>query len=92
MVGADWARGSLHADVITSDPANNVTEHIFEKIGYNLHKRPEHPLGIIKAVIGEYFDDKFGKDTFSQFDDEYPVVGPGRYCSPRAWQILLATS
>jgi hypothetical protein len=37
----------------------------------------------IRAVIGEYFDDKFGKDTFSQFDDEYPVVRLGRYCSPR---------
>lgn len=62
------------SDVITGDPANNVTDHIFEKIGYNLHRRPDHPLGIIKAVIEEYFDEKFGKDTFTQFDDMYPVV------------------
>jgi phenylalanyl-tRNA synthetase alpha chain len=51
-----------------------VTDHIFEKIGYNLHKRPDHPLGIIKAVIGEYFDDKFGAGSFTQFDDQYPIV------------------
>lgn len=61
-------------DVITGDPANNVTDHIFEKIGYNLHKRPDHPLGIIKAVIGEYFDDKFGAGVFTQYDDQYPIV------------------
>ena len=62
------------ADVITGDPSNNVTDHIFEKIGYNLHRRPDHPLGIIKAVIEEYFDEKFGKDSFTQFDDMYPIV------------------
>uniref|UniRef100_A0A7S0SL53 phenylalanine--tRNA ligase n=1 Tax=Mantoniella antarctica TaxID=81844 RepID=A0A7S0SL53_9CHLO len=61
-------------DVITSSPANNVTDHIFEKIGYNLHKRADHPLGIIKAAIAEYFDDKFGAGVFSQFDDQYPIV------------------
>ena len=61
-------------DVITSDPHNNVTDHIFEKIGYNLHKRPDHPLGIIKAVIGDYFDEKFGKGEFATFDDMYPIV------------------
>eukprot|EP00230_Micromonas_polaris_P013431 CAMPEP_0197127270 /NCGR_PEP_ID=MMETSP1390-20130617/11678_1 /TAXON_ID=38833 /ORGANISM="Micromonas sp., Strain CCMP2099" /LENGTH=422 /DNA_ID=CAMNT_0042569539 /DNA_START=14 /DNA_END=1282 /DNA_ORIENTATION=+ len=61
-------------DVITGDKSNNVTDHIFEKIGYNLHKRADHPLGIIKAAIEEYFDETFGKDTFTSFDDMYPVV------------------
>ena len=60
--------------MITGDANNNVTDHIFEKIGYNLHKRPDHPLGIIKSVIEDYFDETFGKDTFTSFDDLYPVV------------------
>jgi phenylalanyl-tRNA synthetase alpha chain len=60
--------------VITGDANNNVTDHIFEKIGYNLHKRPDHPLGIIKSVIEEYFDATYGKDTFTSFDDMYPIV------------------
>jgi len=60
--------------VITGDANNNVTDHIFEKIGYNLHKRPDHPLGIIKSAIEDYFDETFGKDTFTSFDDLYPVV------------------
>ena len=60
--------------MITGDANNNVTDHIFEKIGYNLHKRPDHPLGIIKTVIEDYFDETFGKDTFTSFDDLYPVV------------------
>ena len=63
-----------HTDVITSDPHNNVTDHIFEKIGYNLHKRPDHPLGIIKSVIESYFDEKYGQDTFTSYDSLYPVV------------------
>ena len=60
--------------MITGDANNNVTDHIFEKIGYNLHKRPDHPLGIIKTVIEDYFDETFGKDTFTSFDDLYPIV------------------
>jgi phenylalanyl-tRNA synthetase alpha chain len=43
--------------VLTGDPANNVTEYIYEKMGANLHMRPDHPLGIIKAAIYGYFDD-----------------------------------
>ena len=51
-----------------------MTDHIFEKIGHNLHKRPDHPLGIIKSVIEEYFDATYGKDTLTSFDDMYPIV------------------
>ncbi len=37
-------------DVITSDPANNVSDHIYEKLGANLHLRPDHPIFLIKKV------------------------------------------
>lgn len=40
----------------------------------NLHQNPNHPLGILKTAIFEYFDGKFGAGTFSMFDDLYPVV------------------
>lgn len=60
-------------EVITGHPHNNVTENIFQKIGANLHQRPDHPLSIIKNAIYAYFDDKHpGK--FVKFDDLHPVV------------------
>lgn len=34
--------------VITSDPANNVSDYIYEKMGENLHLQAAHPIGIIK--------------------------------------------
>lgn len=37
-------------EVFTQDPANNVTDYIYEKMGKNLHQRPAHPIGIIKEV------------------------------------------
>jgi len=43
--------------VLTQDPSNNVTEYIYDKMGANLHMRPDHPLGIVKAAIYGYFDD-----------------------------------
>ena len=61
------------AEVITSDPANNITENIFEKIGTNLHHIPSHPIGIIKEAIYGYFDRNY-PDTFVKFDDLHPVV------------------
>jgi phenylalanyl-tRNA synthetase alpha chain len=60
-------------DVITSDAANNVTDHIYEKLGVNLHLKPEHPIGIIKQAIYDHFD-KITPNTFLKFDDLYPVV------------------
>jgi phenylalanyl-tRNA synthetase alpha chain len=36
--------------VLTQDPANNVTEYIYSKMGVNLHHQPSHPIGIIKQV------------------------------------------
>ena len=58
-------------EVITSDPANNVTDNIYEKIGSNLHHIPTHPLGIIKEAIYGYFDRNY-PDTFTKFDDLHP--------------------
>jgi len=60
-------------EVITDHPSNNITEIIYQKLGTNLHQRPAHPLGIIKAAIEEHFEKEFpGK--FKTFDSLYPVV------------------
>mmetsp|Transcript_15631 Transcript_15631/g.27707 ORF Transcript_15631/g.27707 Transcript_15631/m.27707 type:complete len:436 (-) Transcript_15631:133-1440(-) len=60
-------------DVIIDHPSNNVTENIFGKLDMNLHQRPNHPLGIIKFAIENYFEKEFpGK--FNKFDSLYPVV------------------
>mmetsp|Transcript_2603 Transcript_2603/g.9447 ORF Transcript_2603/g.9447 Transcript_2603/m.9447 type:complete len:421 (-) Transcript_2603:741-2003(-) len=61
-------------EVLIDDVHNNVTEYIFEKIGVDLHRRPEHPIGILKNAILAYFDEKFGESSFSMFDDLHPVV------------------
>ena len=39
-----------------------------------MHQRPDHPLGILKNVIGDYFDSKFGNSSFKRFDDIHPIV------------------
>jgi len=62
------------ADVLIACPDNNVTEYIFEKIGVDLHRRPEHPLGILKNAIMDYFDETYGKNAFRMFDDLHPIV------------------
>lgn len=59
--------------MITADPANNVTDNIFEKIGANLHHQPSHPIGIIKEAIYSFFHEKY-PGVFTTFDDLYPVV------------------
>jgi phenylalanyl-tRNA synthetase alpha chain len=61
------------AEVITGEPSNNVTENIYNKIGVNLHKRPAHPLNIIRQAIYEHFDKSHPKE-FKKFDDLYPIV------------------
>jgi hypothetical protein len=38
-------------EVINSDPANNVTDYIYEKMGVNLHQQPGHPICTIKDAI-----------------------------------------
>jgi len=61
-------------DVITGDPHNNVSDYIYQRLGINLHQRPDHPLGILKNVIGDYFDSKFRNNSFKRFDDIHPIV------------------
>lgn len=59
--------------IIPSDPANNVSDYIFEKIGENLHHKPDHPIGIIKQAIYDYFD-QLQPGVFIKLDDLHPVV------------------
>ncbi|MEW5306866.1 MAG: hypothetical protein WDW36_009303 [Sanguina aurantia] len=60
-------------DIMTSHPYNNVSDYIYEKIGTNLHRQPQHPIGIIKAAIQSYFETRT-PNKFKTFDDLYPVV------------------
>jgi len=56
------------------NPFNNVTDNIFEKMGQNHHQNPDHPLGIIKKVIFDYFDESHNDGQFMKFDDLKPIV------------------
>ncbi|KAL2643995.1 hypothetical protein R1flu_011582 [Riccia fluitans] len=55
------------------DPTNNVPDSVFTKIGLQLHNRENHPLGILKNEIYNYFDERFGGE-FKKFDDLSPIV------------------
>uniref|UniRef100_A0A383VUV0 phenylalanine--tRNA ligase n=1 Tax=Tetradesmus obliquus TaxID=3088 RepID=A0A383VUV0_TETOB len=70
--------------VLTSDPANNVTEYIYSKMGINLHHQPNHPIGIIKQAIYDYFE-QGSPGVFKAFDDMYPVVA----CTANFDEILI---
>ena len=67
------ASAIARSDIIRDNPKNNVTDTIFSKLGTNLHQRPEHPLGIIKEAIFEYFEQS-DPGKFKLFEDLYPVV------------------
>ncbi|XP_074313168.1 phenylalanine--tRNA ligase, chloroplastic/mitochondrial-like [Silene latifolia] len=60
-------------DVVRNDPTNNIPYSIFSKLGVQLHKRDQHPLGIIKNAIHDYFDKNYSK-KFEKFDDLCPIV------------------
>ena len=52
-----------------------MSEYIFDKIDKGLHRLPDHPLGILKAVIENYFTSQHTeKGHFVMFDDLAPVV------------------
>lgn len=55
------------------DPTNNVPDTIFSKLGMQLHRRDQHPLGILKNAIYEYFDTNYS-NKFNKFDDLSPIV------------------
>lgn len=61
-------------DVITSSPANNVSEHIFGKLGKGLHRQPGHPLCILKEAIAGHFADRHGPGVFEMRDQLAPIV------------------
>ncbi|KAK1289226.1 hypothetical protein QJS10_CPB18g00059 [Acorus calamus] len=56
-----------------SDPTNNVPDAIFSKLGMQLHRRDNHPIGILKNAIYDYFDESHG-GKFVKFDDLCPIV------------------
>ncbi|KAG5093140.1 hypothetical protein JHK82_051918 [Glycine max] len=60
-------------DVVRDDPTNNVPDNIFSKLGVHLHRRDQHPLGILKNAIYEYFDTHYS-NKFNKFDDLCPIV------------------
>ena len=55
------------------DPTNNVPDTIFSKLGMQLHRRDQHPIGILKNAIYEYFDTNY-PNKFDKFDDLCPIV------------------
>lgn len=55
------------------DPTNNVPDNIFSKLGMQLHRRDNHPLGILKNEIYNYFDTNYS-NKFDKFDDLSPIV------------------
>ncbi|CAA7405015.1 unnamed protein product [Spirodela intermedia] len=61
-------------DVVREDdPTNNVPDTIFSKLGLQLHRRDNHPLGILKNAIYEYFDTNYS-GKFVKFDNLSPIV------------------
>ncbi|KAJ8451003.1 hypothetical protein Cgig2_032628 [Carnegiea gigantea] len=60
-------------DVVRDDPTNNVPDAIFTKLGMQLHRRDQHPLGILKNAIYDYFDRTYS-NKFEKFDDLCPIV------------------
>jgi len=60
-------------EVLKSHPKNNVPENIYEKIGRNLHLKPNHPLNILRTAIYQYFD-TLAPGRFNKFDTLAPVV------------------
>lgn len=56
-----------------NDPDNNVPDAIFSKLGMQLHRRDNHPIGILKNAIYEYFDANYS-GKFVKFDDLNPIV------------------
>lgn len=44
-----------------------------------LHKRNQHPIGILKNAIYEYFDSNY-PNKFNKFDDLCPIVSVKQVC------------
>lgn len=60
------------ADVVRDEPTNNIPDTIFTKLAMQLHKRNQHPLGILENAIYDYFDTNYA-NKFDRFDDLSPL-------------------
>eukprot|EP00261_Vitis_vinifera_P031771 XP_019073014.1 PREDICTED: phenylalanine--tRNA ligase, chloroplastic/mitochondrial isoform X2 [Vitis vinifera] len=60
-------------DVVRDDPTNNVPDAIFLKLGMQLHRRDQHPVGILKNAIYDYFNANYS-NKFDKLDDLCPIV------------------
>ncbi|KAK4481516.1 hypothetical protein RD792_012417, partial [Penstemon davidsonii] len=60
-------------EIVKDDPTNNVPDSIFSKLGMQLHRRDQHPLGILKNAIFDYFDTNY-PNKFDKFDNLSPLV------------------
>lgn len=60
-------------DVVRDEPTNNIPDTIFTKLGQQLHRRSQHPIGILKNAIHNYFDSNY-ENKFDEFDDLCPIV------------------
>ncbi|GAB4852920.1 hypothetical protein Ancab_017117 [Ancistrocladus abbreviatus] len=63
----------VREDVVRDDPTNNVPDSIFAKLGMQLHRRDQHPIGILKNAIYDYFHTTYS-NKFEKFDDLCPIV------------------
>lgn len=72
----EWAAGAVSYATperySIDHPSNNVPPHIAELVGRGLHLKEDHPIGIIRAKIQEYFAGL--DDDFTIFDAEDPIV------------------
>ena len=59
---------------LSSHPNNNVPPHIAALVGRGLHVRPDHPIGIVRAKIQEYFANLDDGATYRIYDAEDPIV------------------
>ncbi|KAI8000601.1 hypothetical protein LOK49_LG09G02797 [Camellia lanceoleosa] len=60
-------------DVVRDYPTNNVPDSIFIKLGMRLHRRDQHPIGILKNAIYSYFDTTYS-NKLDKFDYLCPIV------------------
>jgi len=64
---------AVPARYMSNDPKCNVPPHIAELVGRGLHTKADHPIGIVRAKIQEYFA-SLPEDDFHIFDAEDPIV------------------
>ncbi|KAL3523122.1 hypothetical protein ACH5RR_015956 [Cinchona calisaya] len=60
-------------EIVRDDPTNNVPDTIFSELGMQLHNRDQHPIGILKNAIYDYFDTNY-PNKFDKFDYLFPLV------------------